>query len=68
MFTAKRTDLKWVVIDKMQVLKDFGIVDEQNYAEYEEMLYAAVREHPDSDPRSVLDRFVRPIIMKKLNR
>ena len=60
------TSIKQVVHDKMRVLADFDIC-EGNDRDMMNKLEKVIREHPDKDPREVLDYFCRPMIQAKAN-
>lgn len=64
--TRKNASIKSIIKDKMRVLDDFGIC-ERNDKEMQEELALQIREHPDRDPREVLDYYCRPMIQMVAN-
>lgn len=66
-FGTRGKTIKTLIKDKMQVLDDFGICD-KNDKEMKEELARQIEEHPDRDPRSVLDYYCRPMIQMTANR
>lgn len=58
--------IKTVVKDKMKVLSDFDICSITD-AEMKAELERQILEHPDKDPREVLDYYCRPMIQSMVN-
>lgn len=63
-----KRDLEKSVREKMKVLQDFYVVDEDNYDEIYEELIRPLRMHPERDIDAALDRAARNLIMGKLGR
>jgi hypothetical protein len=57
-----------LVNQKMQVLRDFYIVDENNEVKVREYLMQYLRDHPNHDPQIALDHAASPLIRDKMNR
>lgn len=66
-FGTRGKTIKTLIKDKMQVLDDFGICDKNDEAMKTE-LARQIEEHPDRDPRAVLDYYCRPMIQMTANR
>lgn len=62
----KCTTNRIIVKDKMRVLSDFGIC-EMDDAKMKARLEEEIRNHPDKDPRTVLDLYCRPMIQAVAN-
>lgn len=52
--------------DKLQVLRDFYIVDNKNEEEYRKVLLLAVHDDPNTQFDIVLDRVAKRMIAEKL--
>lgn len=55
-----------IINDKLTVLRDFGVVDDNNEDTIRDMLVKALEQYPTSDPEYIVDRTARPMIMQKL--
>lgn len=55
-----------IVEEKLSVLEDFYIVDDNNRDEIKRDLICAIREQPTTNPDSVADRFAKALIARKL--
>lgn len=62
----KGSIIKTVIKDKMRVLSDFGICNIGD-DRMKEKLERQILEHPDKDPREVLDYYCRPMIQAVAN-
>ena len=63
---TKSASSNTLIKEKMTVLDDFGVCSkyDQNMIE---KLKNVIEQHPDKEPRSVLDMYCRPIIQEKIN-
>ena len=52
--------------NKLQVLKDFYIIDNRNEDEYRKVLSSAVKKEPDTHFDIVLDRVAKKLISERL--
>lgn len=57
---------KRCIKDKMRVLADFGICYRYD-KNMEKKLVQAILDHPNKDPREVLDYYCRPMIQAVMN-
>jgi hypothetical protein len=64
--TTNRT-VKQVINEKIQVLRDFYIVDDDNELDIRKMLTEAINNAPDRDPDVVVDRIARNMITERLS-
>ena len=63
---VKRTESERAIDDKLQVLKDFYIIDDKNEDEYRKVLSSAIRAEPNTHHDIVLDRIARKLISEKM--
>lgn len=61
-----KKSINQAVKDKMRCLDDFYICDKDDPV-MEARLRHVIAEHPDKDPREVLDYYCRPMIQEKMN-
>jgi hypothetical protein len=66
MSTKTTKSNKTLVNEKMRVLKEFYIVDDDNRDEIRAYLEAALAQYPNRDPAVVLDHAARTLIKNKL--
>ena len=64
--TAKQT-VKQVIDEKMKILREFYVVDDDNQAEIRQLLQDAVDAQPNSDYEYALQRLTHAMVMEKLN-
>lgn len=58
---------KRIVNEKLQVLRDFCIVDNRNEDEFRRMFISAIHENPQNSPEAVVDRLAKKLIAEKLS-
>lgn len=63
--SVKKTT-KTIINQKMRVLKDFYVVDDDNEDYIRKQMERALKDHPNEDPEVVLDHFAHPLIQSKL--
>lgn len=56
-----------VINEKINVLRDFYIVDNDNELDIRKKLAAEIDNAPDKDPDAVADRFARALITARLS-
>lgn len=57
---------KQAVEAKLQILRDFYIVDHDNQQEISDLLFAAIKANADKDRDRILDREAKKLIEQKL--
>ena len=62
---ARRRTLEQAVYEKLNVLKEFCIVNRKNEDEYRQILMDAAKSEPDRNYDVVLDQVARDLIKKK---
>lgn len=60
------TETERAVREKLGVLRDFYIVDDNNIDEYRAILEDAIEAHPGGNVDAILDRTARKLIDKRL--
>lgn len=65
--TAKQT-VKQVIDEKMKILREFYVMDDDNQEDIKQKLQDAVDAHPDKDYERILERVTHTMIMEKLNK
>ena len=63
---ARRRTLEQAVYEKLNVLKEFCIVNRMNEEEYRKILLDAAKSEPDRNYDVVLDQVARDLIKKKI--
>ncbi len=58
---------KRIVEEKLQILRDFCIVDHNNEDQIRSMLICAIHEHPNISPITMVDRIAKRLISEKLS-
>jgi hypothetical protein len=64
--TPEEKIIERIVEEKLNVLEDFYIVDDNNREDIRKELVCAIRENPNSHPDYVADRFAKNLIANKL--
>lgn len=63
----KKASAKEVMVrNKLQILRDFCIVNEKNKQQVEMYLVSALPQNPHRNPQTVLDRAARSLILGKI--
>lgn len=65
-YAPKERSVKQVINEKIQVLRDFYIVDDENENAVRKKLLAEISNAPDKDPDVIADRIARAMITEKL--
>lgn len=63
---TKSASSKTLIKEKITVLDDFGICSKHDRSMIEKF-ENVIEQHPDKEPRSVLDMYCRSIIQEKVN-
>ena len=66
-WAPKERTVKHVINDKLKVLRDFGVVDDENELSIKKKFTDAFINAPGKDPDIIADRIARTMIMEKLS-
>ena len=62
-----KPSIKQAINAKLKVLKEFGVIDDNNEYDIREQLKEAIKAHPNRDYELVLDQVAHTMIMEKLD-
>ena len=65
-YIKKASPKEVMVRDKLNILRDFCIVNEKNKQQVETYLVSALSQNPHKNPQTVLDRAARSLILGKI--